>query len=412
MQLKIQHLCAALALVLTPIVSIGDTAPIEASPGYLAKLASQESEFEGLQKSDTPESERKRSMLTQRYATTLSWVGKMQESLEVFDDDRQLPYTKPARKVDTSGMRAEDAIAAIVEQAKTRQIVILNEAHHVPMHHAFAMRLARELRKLGFEYLACEAFSARLDKLLPEGYPRRIDGYYLQEPHFAEFARDARKDGWKLLGYDAYDPKWPPEEQPRLREQGAAQNLYDGIWRQNPKAKAFIYVGYTHGNKAVGEFGPLKNFLFMGGQLKKLTGLDPLVVDQTVMYSHVKTAFEDPAYRSVVEALPRKAPFVLWDREGASVVFSRERAHVDLQVIWPVTQIVDGRPAWQEAVAERRAVEVPVELLPQTGRRLIYAFHSEDGAYALPVATVVVQAGQVVPKIMAPKGNMRFGFED
>lgn len=34
----------------------------------------------------------------------------------------------------------------------------LNEAHHIPMHRAFAMQLARELRKIGYTWLACETF--------------------------------------------------------------------------------------------------------------------------------------------------------------------------------------------------------------------------------------------------------------
>jgi len=78
--------------------------------------------------------------------------------------DRKKPDTFKEDSIRIEDAIAEDAIAAIVREAKNRQVVILNEAHHVPLHRAFAMKLARELRKIGYEYLACEAFQEALDK--------------------------------------------------------------------------------------------------------------------------------------------------------------------------------------------------------------------------------------------------------
>ncbi|UUZ56696.1 hypothetical protein LP419_17465 [Massilia sp. H-1] len=71
-----------------------------------------------------------------------------------------------------------DAIDGIIEQARSRQIVILNEAHHVPAQRAFAMQLARELRKAGYTYLAVEALS---EAPLAKGYFNRSSGYYVSE---------------------------------------------------------------------------------------------------------------------------------------------------------------------------------------------------------------------------------------
>ena len=52
---------------------------------------------------------------------------------------------------------AEDSIAAIVREARTKRVVLINETHQVPLHRAFAQRLAAELRKSGYSYLACES---------------------------------------------------------------------------------------------------------------------------------------------------------------------------------------------------------------------------------------------------------------
>jgi hypothetical protein len=62
---------------------------------------------------------------------------------------QQNPFTPESVSASLAGYQPVPAIRAIVEAARTRQVVILNEAHHVPRHRAFAFTLATELRKLG-----------------------------------------------------------------------------------------------------------------------------------------------------------------------------------------------------------------------------------------------------------------------
>lgn len=86
--------------------------------------------------------------------TQRSFVGDPDGAMAAFDELFALDQRKYSRSADDSDRLAasqpENAVEAIVREARTHRIVILNEAHHVPLHRGFAMKLARELRKIGY----------------------------------------------------------------------------------------------------------------------------------------------------------------------------------------------------------------------------------------------------------------------
>ena len=57
-----------------------------------------------------------------------------------------------------SAAQPRDAIDEIVARARKTNIVILNEAHNSSRDRAFALRVARALRPLGYKTLAAETF--------------------------------------------------------------------------------------------------------------------------------------------------------------------------------------------------------------------------------------------------------------
>lgn len=104
----------------------------------------------------------------------------------------------------------------------------------------FAMYLTRELRKLGLEYLACEAFNGNTD---PNTGVLNRRSSVMGDSVFAEFQRAARREGWKLVAYDhmSRDAGLLPHDQTRWRKQQQARNLMDRIFAPDPQAKVFIY---------------------------------------------------------------------------------------------------------------------------------------------------------------------------
>ena len=304
--------------------------------------------------------------------------------------------------------RAEEALAAIVREAKSRQIVILNEAHHVPFHRVFAARLAKELRKIGFDYLAAEAFA--LDIPLHPAAVERNMGFYVNEPMYGAFVRSAIRDGWSFVGYDHMPEGASPNDRERLRELGAARNLVEGIFAKNPKAKVFMYVGYGHAAKQ--REANANGWKSVATLLRETLGTDPLTIEQTIMYGRGDVRVDHPLYRAAMRRFAPSVPVVFAAREGGYAVVGTRPGSFDMQVFHPdeTGHGKEGRPLWMRRQAGLAPQPVPAGLLPAQGRRLIQAFHVEDGIDAVPLDMVMVEAGKPAPALMLPEGRFRFGF--
>lgn len=340
-----------------------------------------------------------------------SWIGDVDGAIATFDQLNRSRFPVRASEASQLGgltdAAAEDAIKAIVEQARTRRVVLLNEAHHVPMHRAFAQKLAAELRKSGYEYLACETFSGAGE--VPLGVHGEVTfrtGTYTPDPVFAGFVNSALADKWKLVSYEMQGRPSSRDERERVQ----AQNLVERIFNKDPHAKVFIYVGYSHLNKV--PEGANESVVFMGEYLRRLTGLDMLHVQQIDFYSHPERADEGDLYQALLDKFPSREPFVLRSKNGGHPILRGLSGRVDMQVIFPRYAKRDGRPEWLTTLAGRQARPIPDGLLPRTGRRLIKAFRSTDGPDAVPADIVLVEAGHPIPKLMLPNGEYRFTYED
>lgn len=349
----------------------------------------------------------------QKLGAIQTFVGDAFNAMKTFDDWAKLVGQAEVlrmgdlKRLDES--EASDAIDAIIREAKSRQIVILNEAHHIPLHRAFAMRLARELRKIGYQYLACET----LDGAFDDGRLNQSSGYYSQEPMYGNFLRDAANDGWKIVGYEPKNNysnlSW--KEVLKLRESGQAKNIIAATLSRDSQAKIFIYVGYAHvlksGNKPSEE-------KWMAEYLQELTHLDPLSIDQTVFYAHTTDEVGHPLYNVASRKYGKRQAFVLKSKEPGYQVFSSFNGRTDIQVIHPRYSIdpMTNRYEWLSSLAQLEPVNVPPELLPKQGRRVVYAFRTSESIDAIPVDAVVVESGKPTPKFMLPRGDYRFVVEE
>ena len=324
------------------------------------------------------------------------------------------PRISPETERQIHNARLEDAVAAIVRRARHTRIVILNEAHHSPRDRAFALRVARALRPLGYTYLAAEAFSTdqRQGSTEPatltmarDGYPRISQGMYLKDPVFGDFVRQSLRLGYRPVAYEQVRTA-TSDNSMSGREQAQAENLMDAIFRRDPEARVFIYVGYDHAaERPIAERG----VEWMAARLKKMTGIDPLTIDQTFISEYA----EDPTSRGVhAMATRRRVQSSAVLISGSSpLVLGRYEGAIDLQVVHPRTLLRQGRPTWLFAMG-RRAVAIPRHLLPRTGRRLIQAFEASEAEDAVPVDQVVVEAGHPVPVLMLPPRPIRFEVQE
>jgi hypothetical protein len=307
----------------------------------------------------------------------------------------------------------EDAVKAIVEQARTKRIVLLNEEHMSSINRAFSQRVARELRKIGYQYLACEDFSGDDKPLFTHGYVRFRDGGYINDPTFGNWINEAIADGWKLVAYEVrHDPAIPAAERFRWREEGQARNLVERIFAKDKDAKVLIHVGRSHLNKGAFTEADGTERAFMGEYLRRMTGLDMLSVDQQRFFAHPLAEDETPLYQRLLAKSDAAAPFVLKNKDGSNVVVSGLAGKVDMLVVFPRYGMRDGRPGWMTSLAGREPRDIPASLLPKSGRRLVKAYRAGAPDDAVPADVVLVEADKPVPKLMLPKGEYRYSFED
>lgn len=306
--------------------------------------------------------------------------------------------------------RVEDALPAIVAGARRTSLVILNEAHHSPRDRLFGLEVARALRPLGYDVIAAETFDnypGSIERLARERFPRRSTGSYLKEPVFADFVRQALTLGYAPLAYEqtgeqrrAGEPGIPG------REQAQAENLA-AIVRAHPGRKILIYVGFHHVTEApIGVDS--ERIEWMAARLKKMTGIDPLTIEQTELAEDSTSRLGREAWALAAPRLKRTSILRL---DGRPLAFGPYAGAVDLQVLHPPTGLREGRPEWLAALG-RTPRPVPRGLLPKQGRRLIQAFLASEPEDGVPIDQVLVEAGKPAPKLMLPRARIRFAVQE
>lgn len=166
----------------------------------------------------------------------------------------------------------DDVFTTIAALANDNQIIILNEDHFYPKHRLFAMELLDILKQKGFTTISMETFVPN------EGnntalIPNSKNGFYIKDPYFGHFVREANAMGFNLLGHENQDRNVP-------REIGQAKNIMK-ILEKNPKEKIFIYVGHGH----LEEEGESR---VMASYLKEYSNIDPITINQETVISNTK----------------------------------------------------------------------------------------------------------------------------
>ncbi|MDB4952273.1 MAG: hypothetical protein JWM27_4922 [Gemmatimonadetes bacterium] len=315
---------------------------------------------------------------------------------------------RPALAAGFDALAPVAAVPAILEAAKGRRLVMVNEAHHVPQGRVLTLELLQGLHAQGFRYLAVEALDTHNgDARVRDGHPVLATGTYTREPVFGELLRAALKMGWTLVPYDAYPEGCrPTAEDPNrcnnLRESMSADNLYARTFARDPAAKVLVHAGYSHVVKVPRPGGTQ----WLASVLER-RGLAPLTVDQTEMRERGSPEMEPAAYRRAETLGWLTRPVLLrepgggWYRSTADGFGS-----VDMQVFTPRTRVVHGRPDWLFT----RAGRTPVPLGPGILRRipddggtyLVQAFAAGEGDDAIPLDQVIVCPGEMPALALLP----------
>jgi hypothetical protein len=341
---------------------------------------------------------------------------------EPFANAGKAPYSHvtPGDIAALKAAQARPAIAEIVARAKQTRVVILDEDHLSPRDRAFGLEVARALRPLGYDVLAAEALTrdkddgvslGKMQQLSKDGYVRQSSGYYLNDPVFADFFRQAMQIGYRLVSYESagFTDEKTDEARSARREQEQAENIVRRALRPNPDAKVLIYCGRHHAAKAPIDDPKVKERLWMAERLKRLSGIEPLVIDQ-VELGQTPADRPDVNLYAIASAKAKTESVVLMNA-ARPVVVGLLAGGVDLQVVHPPLKRIVGRPAWIESLG-RTPSNIPPALLPGKGTRLIQAFLAGEGTDAIPIDQVLATFGKATPKLMLPKRPVRYEYQD
>jgi len=312
----------------------------------------------------------------------LSWyqtyIGDYQGAASTFSITQQaLPDDRPS-PLDNPLFTAEPALTAIPKLARNYRAVFFNEAHNIPLTRTLTVQLLATLRAEGFDYFAAETVYQTDTKLQSRGYPTISSGFYTEEPISAEMVRTALKLGYKVIGYDALSDATGDE-----REAEQARNIYRQVFKRDPNARLVVDAGYAH----ILESGPFQGGSSMAEHLHKLSHIDVLTVEQTMLYEHPTASDDHPYYKVVMDRLHSKAPLVFISKTGQPWSL---RPGYDVSVWFPRQTIHRGRPTWLDLGGERKPYYVSSEACHRHYPCLVEARYASEDDDAIPADRLVL----------------------
>jgi hypothetical protein len=276
--------------------------------------------------------------------TYYSLSGFNEEALALRDSSRGVSYPDSCNALTFKDLKVENAVDFICKNLKNRRLIMLNEAHHLPICRLFAIHLLDSLKRNGFNYLAMETLLSN-NKINERGFPTFGEGFYQQEPMYAELIRQAVLLGFKIVYYDYNEDYLPPPDAHRFyrnnrREEEGAKRIAK-IFKKDAKAKVFVFVGYGHNLK---DYYPAQRqrregqkWKFLAIQLKEKLGLDPLSINQSDMVERSIRPYENPLYRCLWRTYAPEESVVLVKKDGKSWMKPDTETMLDAYVFHPRT---------------------------------------------------------------------------
>jgi hypothetical protein len=276
------------------------------------------------------------------YSSALAYEEKATEAPVSDVENRQIFKSIQLLK----NIKNADARKFISFIAGNYQVIMLNEAPSKPLHRAFAISLLNDLHKRGFRWLAMEMLNPGPDRELSRLTYQT--GHYTTEPVAGEMVRIALDMGFKLLPYEDADAM---HHTARERDSVQAQNIFR-VLQADSTAKIFVFADYGH----IAEKTTSEDFIPMGMAFKKISGIDPLTIDQTDMTEGSNFSYGNAFYNAYLQRYPVSSPSIALSNDEPVNITGSEL--YDLTVIHPKTTYRDSRPTWLSLGNRRQPVYV------------------------------------------------------
>ncbi len=333
-------------------------------------------------------------------AYAFSCIGEYEQALTYFDKGNPAQGSLSGKdSLYVLALKPLSARKYILQQARKERIIMINEAHHNPLHRVFTASLLADLYRLGFRYFGAETLSHYDSTLNERKYPVLESGYYSKEPQYGNLLREALTLGFRVFPYDVHVTN------PKEREIGQARNIQK-LLRQDPTARILIHCGYAHVYEA-----PLRGNWekAMAGRVKEFTGIDPFTIDQERWTEKSDPARENPAY-GLLQI--KQASVFTTPKEEVFSAFPGTEALIDIRVAHPRTIYRYGRPTWLLREGKCTPYFLKKEQLTSGFPCLVLAYKASEPAEglsplpaAIPVDVIELQEAREQKALILPPGQ-------
>jgi hypothetical protein len=257
-------------------------------------------------------------------------------------DDAASPLAAPGT---WHAMPALEAIAAL---ARGHKAIFLNENHSAPLTRTLSVQLLARLRAEGFDTFASETlYDDDSAALARRGYVIDTSGFYTREPVYALMVNSALKLGYRVIAYEAES-----DARGDAREREQAENLARRAFADHPDARLVVNAGYAH----IQKHGVYLDGASMAEHFMRISGIDPLCVEQTMLFGRLDASEDHPYWTQVMATVHPAQPIVFEDAAGKP--WSLRPGAYDLSVFFPPQQLREGRPTWLDLGGLRRPYRV------------------------------------------------------
>lgn len=267
-----------------------------------------------------------------RLLQALSFVGDMQSVLR-FSAKKLSPYpqlhdTAYLNRFSRDPFKYADAREFVLREFRSHDVIMFNEAHDRPQTRAFVLSLLADLKKAGASCLAMET----LDENGDLNSLNWTTGHYTREPVGGEVVRTALRLGYRLVAYEDRNT----EHTSGQRDSVQAVKLYDRIKKPGGVEKTVVLAGYGHISE-----GMIGDFVPMAMNFAKISGIDPLTVEQTLLLEDMEISAYANKLITKILATDRALAFT-----GDAVRFGIDTSDYDILIYHPPTRYIHHRPAW------------------------------------------------------------------
>jgi hypothetical protein len=314
------------------------------------------------------------NLLTHRAAQYYSYIGEYAKALSV-PNEVELAWGFDSLSIQDiqhfKQFHPVPALDELIKIARNNQILILNEAHHKPIHRVFVRSILETLYKQGYRYFGLEALSncdylptEYCDTLLnTRGYPLNspISGTYITEPQMSNLIIEAIELGFEVFAYEKFG---------KDRELKQAEGIYK-ILQKDVEAKILILCGWYH---LLEENKPR---VWMAQQLKELTGIDPFTIYQDILIER----YCSPEF-PLMKQLSYEQPTLFVNDQGQYYNGKEAFKKFDALLYHPRTRFMYNRPDWLVHYGKNKLFKPKVQ--GEKYPYLVKAFKFEFGINSVP----------------------------